>query len=60
MRDLTRDEIANKMDFGNGYTCLCGECLSVDKDGEAHCKACGREYHLCVGIVGGWVTEKAE
>lgn len=59
-RDLTYDEIINKMDFGNGYSCLCGEGIIEDKCGNATCEACGREYHLCIGIVGGCVKEKGE
>ena len=59
-RDLTYDEIINKMDFGNGYICLCGESLDIEKNNEGRCKKCGREYHLCIGIVGGWVREKGE
>ena len=59
-RDLTYQEIVNKMDFGNGYICLCGEGLDADKDGDASCSKCGREYHFCIGIVSGWVKEKGE
>ena len=60
MRELTHDEITNKMDFGNGYMCLCGESLDISKHSQGECVKCGREYHLCIGIVGGWVTEKSQ
>jgi hypothetical protein len=57
-RDLTHGEIINRMDLGNGYNCLCGEPLFEDKYGNATCEACGRKFHLCIGIVGGSVTEE--
>ena len=59
-RHLTHDEIINKMDFGNGYICVCGEPLDIDKNNTGQCTECGREYRLCIGIVGGWVREKGE
>jgi hypothetical protein len=59
-RDLTYDEIINKINFGEGYICLCGEGIIEDKYRDATCEACGREYHLCIGIGGGWVKEKGE
>jgi hypothetical protein len=60
VRDLTHDEITNKMDFGDGYICLCGEPLDINRYNQGECPVCNREYHLCIGIVGGWVAEKAE
>ena len=56
-KDLTHDEIINRVDVSDGYTCLCGEPLIEDKYGDADCRVCGREYHLCIGIVAGWVKE---
>ena len=57
-RALTYDEIINKMDYGEGYMCLCGQGIIESKTGYALCEACGREYQLCIGIIGGWVNEK--
>jgi len=57
-RDLTHDEIINKMDLGNGwFNCLCGESLETDKCGDSECSECGRRYHFYIGVVAGEVIE---